>query len=360
MWARRADSCLLQITDLQQEVRRAHSLIQIIGSLRDRLLAIPSADSPVAIEVLEDLDGQTTAARSLFTSIQTRLHELEQGNANLRVLIPAGQSSYDLSLHDVDIRQQQVSLLKERFKEVIQRYAAAEQEHRAKQRVRLERQIRVVNPSLPPEEMQEVIDRAEAGENPAIFAQAVGAARSWIDVVCSRSLASPAPDYRYTKSSRPRSSPRSAEPCGRARSDRADVDRACAALSRRQSLLPLLSLLHCADRIDANFDRWQSWSKRKTSSSPRSSRRRRRSITTWRRASSRFRSPSSTLGTLASGAGSAALSPQSSSYVRVGQGNLKPCLLTVSFRGQVIVAVVLCAVLIPPALRARRNNSSPP
>ncbi|TKA57521.1 hypothetical protein B0A53_00753 [Rhodotorula sp. CCFEE 5036] len=167
-----------EITTLQQDLRRAHSLIQIIGSLRDRLLAIPSAESAVGIEVRDDLTAQTTAARELFTSIQTRLRVLEQGNANLRVLIPAGQSLYNLSLQDVDVREQQVGLVKGRFKEVIHRYAETEREHRAKQRLRLERQIKVVNPSLPPEEVQDLVNRAEDGESGAIFAQATTGYRS--------------------------------------------------------------------------------------------------------------------------------------------------------------------------------------
>lgn len=160
-----------QISSLQQEVRHAHGLIQTISSLRDRLLAIPSADSPVALEIREDLDRQTTAARGLFTSIQRRVRELEQGDANLRVLIPAGLS--ELSLQDVNVRQQQVGLVKGRFKEMIHRYAETEREHRAKQRARVERQLRVVSPNLPPEEMRDLVDRAEAGESTAIFAQAV-------------------------------------------------------------------------------------------------------------------------------------------------------------------------------------------
>ncbi|GAA5976817.1 hypothetical protein JCM10908_005640 [Rhodotorula pacifica] len=167
-----------EITTLQQDLRRARSLIQIIVSLRDRLLAIPSAESAIAIETRDDLSAQTTAARELFTSVQTRLRVLEQGNANLRVLIPAGQSLHNLSLQDVDVRDQQVGLLKGKFKEVIHQYAEAEREHRMKQRARLERQIKVVNPSLPPEEVQDLVKRAEDGESSAIFAQATTGYRS--------------------------------------------------------------------------------------------------------------------------------------------------------------------------------------
>ncbi|GAA5865657.1 hypothetical protein JCM3774_004952 [Rhodotorula dairenensis] len=167
-----------EVTALQQDLRRAHSLIEVVGSLGNRLLAIPSAESPVALEVRDDLATQTTAARELFASIQTRLRALEQGNANLRVLIPAGQSLHNLSLEDVDVRDQQVGSLKGRFKEVIHRYAETEREHRAKQRARLERQIKVVNPSLPPEEVQGLLQRVEDGESAAIFAQATTGYRS--------------------------------------------------------------------------------------------------------------------------------------------------------------------------------------
>ncbi|KWU43540.1 t-SNARE, partial [Rhodotorula sp. JG-1b] len=79
---------------------------------------------------------------------------------------------------DVDVRDQQVGLIKGRFKEVIQRYAETEREHRAKQRLRLERQIKVVNPSLPPEEVQDLLNRAEGGESTAVFAQATTGYRS--------------------------------------------------------------------------------------------------------------------------------------------------------------------------------------
>ncbi|GAA5988796.1 hypothetical protein JCM10908_006175 [Rhodotorula pacifica] len=167
-----------EITTLQQDLRRARSLIQIIVSLRDRLLAIPSAESAFAIETRDDLSAQTAAARELFTSVHIRLRVLEQGNANLRVLIPAGQSLHNLSLRDVDVRDQQVGLLKGKFKEVIHQYVKAEREHRVKQRARLERQIKVVNPSLPPEEVQDLVKRAEDGESSAIFAQATTGYRS--------------------------------------------------------------------------------------------------------------------------------------------------------------------------------------
>lgn len=195
----------------------------------------------------DDLTAQTTAARELFTSIQTRLRVLEQGNANLRVLIPAGQSLYNLSLQDVDVREQQVGLVKGRFKEVIHRYAETEREHRAKQRLRLERQIKVVNPSLPPEEVQDLVNRAEDGESGAIFAQAVSCGATFSLAVCLLSGARYGlherskpqrltryafADYGLSQPGGSRCPPRGSESRCRARADRANAHRTRAALSR--------------------------------------------------------------------------------------------------------------------------------
>ncbi|KAM0754779.1 t-SNARE [Meredithblackwellia eburnea MCA 4105] len=98
--------------------------------------------------------------------------ELEQGNANLRALIPVGQSLHKLSLQDVDVRQSQVSALKERFKDSIQKYAEVERDSRAKNRSRMERQVKIVNPSLNPDEVQNVVRQAEEGGG-NLFSQAL-------------------------------------------------------------------------------------------------------------------------------------------------------------------------------------------
>lgn len=73
----------------------------------------------------------------------------------------------------MQVREQQVGALKERFKDAIQRYAEAERDNRNKQRARLEKQVKVVNPGMTAFEVSEVVKAAEAGGDNAMFSQAV-------------------------------------------------------------------------------------------------------------------------------------------------------------------------------------------
>ncbi|BGO90134.1 hypothetical protein JCM10020v2_001770 [Rhodotorula toruloides] len=161
-----------EISDLQQAVREANGSIQAIGDLHSRMLSMPSSEDAMAIELKSQLDSTTATTRALFTSLKNRLQVLQQGNANLRAMIPLGQSLYNLSLQDIDVREQQVGALKERFKDAIQRYTEEEKQNRAKQRARLERQVKVVNPNLDPAELQEIVKKAEEGDG-AMFTQAL-------------------------------------------------------------------------------------------------------------------------------------------------------------------------------------------
>lgn len=132
----------------------------------------------MAQEVKSQLDAKTATTRTLFTSIKDRVHVLDQGNANLRAMIPLGQSLHNLSLEEVAIRQDQVDALKERFKNAIQRYAEVERDYRKNQRARMERQVKVVNPGMSAVEIEEIVKQAEAGGDSAMFSQAVRVSRS--------------------------------------------------------------------------------------------------------------------------------------------------------------------------------------
>ncbi|GAA5887363.1 hypothetical protein JCM6882_002507 [Rhodosporidiobolus microsporus] len=162
-----------EISDLQQAIREANGSIQSIGDLHNRLLAMPSSEDQQAIALNEQLTEKANATRAFFGELKNRLHVLEQGNANLRALIPLGQSLHNLSLADVQVREQQVGALKERFKDAIQRYAEVERDNRAKQRAKLERQVKVVNPGMTAFEVSEVVKQAEAGGDNAMFNQAL-------------------------------------------------------------------------------------------------------------------------------------------------------------------------------------------
>lgn len=137
------------------------------------MLSFPSSDDPSAIALSSNLATLTSSTRTHLTSLKNRIQALAQGNANLRALIPVGQSVHNLSLSDVDVRQNQVEALKERFKEAVQRYAQVERESRSKNRNRMERQVRIVNPNLNEQEIQGIVKQAEEGGGGALFQQAV-------------------------------------------------------------------------------------------------------------------------------------------------------------------------------------------
>ncbi|GAA5833966.1 hypothetical protein JCM11251_003576 [Rhodosporidiobolus azoricus] len=162
-----------EISSLQQAIREANGSIQSIGDLHNRLLSMPSSEDQQAIALNEQLTAKANSTRAFFNELKNRLHTLEQGNANLRALIPLGQSLHNLTIADVQVREQQVSALKERFKDAIQRYAEVERDNRAKQRAKLERQVKVVNPSMTALEVGEVVRQAEAGGDSAMFNQAL-------------------------------------------------------------------------------------------------------------------------------------------------------------------------------------------
>lgn len=159
---------------LQDLLREAISSIQEVAWMHTRLMSFPSSDNPQALALTEDLANLTTSLRASFASIAARIHSLDQGNANLGALIPAGLGSYGLSLADVEVRNRQLAAFRERFKTVgLARLAEVERDNRQTSRTRIERQIKIVNPSLTPSELQEVVRQAETGGG-ALFSQAVG------------------------------------------------------------------------------------------------------------------------------------------------------------------------------------------
>ncbi|KAK4703293.1 hypothetical protein P7C70_g2932, partial [Phenoliferia sp. Uapishka_3] len=160
-----------EVSDLQTALREAAGVIQKIQDLHLRILSMPSSDDPQAVALTQALTETTATTRASFTSIKGRITELEQGNANLRALIAVEQSQYNLTPADVDVREVQVVALKERFKGSIQRYAEVERESRAKNRTRMERQVKILNPNLNSGEITDVVRQAEGGAN--LFSQAL-------------------------------------------------------------------------------------------------------------------------------------------------------------------------------------------
>ncbi|SGY46295.1 BQ5605_C001g00409 [Microbotryum silenes-dioicae] len=162
-----------EVSDLQERLREANGLVQQIAGVHARILALPSTEDPQSVALNQELNALTTSSRKLYNSLKNRILALDQGNAGLRALVPAAQSMYNLTMDDVDVRNTQVSALKERFKSAIQRYAEVERDNRNKNRSRMERQVMIVNPGLSAQEVNEVVRQAEEEGSNAVFSQAL-------------------------------------------------------------------------------------------------------------------------------------------------------------------------------------------
>ncbi|GAA5991918.1 hypothetical protein JCM5350_005816 [Sporobolomyces pararoseus] len=162
-----------EVTTIQDDIKEANATIELIHNLYARYLACPSSEDVQALALHDQLANKTSSTRGLFASLRNRIHNLEQGNANLAVMVPLGQSAQNLSMSDVSVRQQQVQNIKSRFKDSIQRYAEVEKDNRSKNRAKMERQVRVVYPQLSYEELQQIVRQAEQEGGSALFAQAV-------------------------------------------------------------------------------------------------------------------------------------------------------------------------------------------
>lgn len=158
---------------MQSGLREIDSQISHISSLHLRLLDVANSDDASAQALKTSLTQSTKSTRAFMNDVKARIQSLEQGNANLRAMIPLGQSAHNLTLADVEVRNTQVVALKERFKEAIQRYGEVERDARAKNRARMERQVRIVNPALSKDEATQVVRDAEDGGETAVFSQAV-------------------------------------------------------------------------------------------------------------------------------------------------------------------------------------------
>jgi syntaxin 1B/2/3 len=136
------------------------------------LLNLPSLDNSEAQSYTNELSGQTSTLRALFTKLSLRIKSLEQGNVNLIALIAAGQSS--LRKEEItNTRMIQVQALKEKFKESISKYSIVEKNQRGKEKNRLERQLKIFNPDITDEELNRIVRDSNRGSN-SMFAQSVG------------------------------------------------------------------------------------------------------------------------------------------------------------------------------------------
>jgi len=141
---------LAEDTSIQEGIQHLKDNVARIAALRLRTLG---AIDESAEADLNKIDALTNETRSLMQSLKGRIQRMEA--------VPVQT--------DVQLRNGRINLLRTKFLEAIQGYQREEQEGRAKSKVRVERQLKIVKPDATAEEVAAAVD----GGGQQIFAQAL-------------------------------------------------------------------------------------------------------------------------------------------------------------------------------------------
>lgn len=155
---------------MQQQLRQLSSLIESTNELQRRTLDVSSAvDEALATRMKRDVESLADDIRTLSSQLKRRIQGFEADHSILRQRKdPDG---------DLAIRVQQLTALKARFVECVQRYAEVEQNQRRAIRAKVERQIRVVRPDATDAEIKAAVEDEQNG-GAQIFQQAVSSLSS--------------------------------------------------------------------------------------------------------------------------------------------------------------------------------------
>jgi len=143
-----------EVSSIQDSLRQLDANVSRISDLHGR--SLNNTDDAVAKQSEAALDELVSETRSLSNQIKNRIKDLEKEP------IPPGEN--------VNIRQNQMRLLREKFVEGLQSYQRVEQEYRQKYRQRVERQFKIVKPDATSEEIKAVVDNDDGTQ---VFSQAL-------------------------------------------------------------------------------------------------------------------------------------------------------------------------------------------
>jgi len=146
-----SDNFYDEVTNIQGLINQFNADVVRISELQGR--SLNAVDDNNQNQQL--LDDQVTRTRDLGKQIKQRIEALKKKP------VPRGQES----------RRNQINVIADQFKTALQNYQKVENEHRQKQRGRLERQYKIVKPDATPDEVAAVVDSTDGGGQ--IFAQAL-------------------------------------------------------------------------------------------------------------------------------------------------------------------------------------------
>ncbi|KAF5358271.1 hypothetical protein D9756_001641 [Leucocoprinus leucothites] len=141
---------LTEVVSIQEGIDQFNENIRQIATLRLHSLNALDGEGQNDMAQVEELTNET---RTLSLQLRDRIKKLEASPAQM----------------DIQVRNNRMGLLRNKFLEAIQNYQRVEQEGRVKVRQRAERQVRIVNPDASPEEVNAIVE----GGGQQIFAQAL-------------------------------------------------------------------------------------------------------------------------------------------------------------------------------------------
>lgn len=126
-----------QVESIQDDLKALNSNINAVSDLHSRRLA--TTDDAQQASQTAQLTQLTSQTSQLTNSIRNRITSLNDTNKRSR----AGDS-------DFKVRKTQIGALQNGFRKALEEYNAVEKRSRDKYRQRMERQIRIGMPHLPP------------------------------------------------------------------------------------------------------------------------------------------------------------------------------------------------------------------
>ncbi|KAF7289186.1 Syntaxin-like protein [Mycena indigotica] len=147
---------LEEAASIQNAINDFSGDISRIGTLNVRALdAIGDSTGPAT-----ELDALVAATLQRSTVLKERIRRLQE----------AVNSNPALRRQEKEMRQNRATFVRQKFVEAVQAYQKVEQEHRARSRTRIERQIRIVKPDATQEQITQAIS---SGEGSQVFMQAL-------------------------------------------------------------------------------------------------------------------------------------------------------------------------------------------
>ncbi|KAI9280805.1 t-SNARE [Sporodiniella umbellata] len=145
-----------QLDRIKSDMESINYNIDKISNLHNTLLQ--SSNEQQSKKISKELEQLKTATQQTNTAIKKKLQELQDNNHRQR-------NNPDTPMHN-----QQVSALKRKFMDTIQRYQDVERNYQLRYRQRIERQIRIVKPEASQDEVDTIIDSEGP---PQVFAQSL-------------------------------------------------------------------------------------------------------------------------------------------------------------------------------------------